>query len=197
MGIFSTIKAKIFGTKEAPIFKPFRSKADADIAAVGQAQRRRRELEDRVESGASAKVYPNRKVIHSEASGVHTDGSSAGPLGSSPFVENFLDGFPLGQFASSNVWAVTYDRTKSHLYVQYMGGKGRKRSGPGRWYQYRQVSVSEAKSIYNAASKGIFIWDNIRKRGSKNGHKKPYTKDAPPPDYLPLGRKRGNVLQQP
>jgi hypothetical protein len=60
------------------------------------------------------------------------------------------------------------------------------------------VSIQEAKSIYNFASKGVWIWTNIRVKGSQAQSKKPFIKGAAPPPYLPLGqKKRSNVLQSP
>ncbi len=189
MGLFGSAKAKVlgavkslFGTPNKSINKPFRDNEKAGVEVAGQSARRKKTLESRVEQGLSSEVYKNKKDVD---------------LGDSPYQKDFLDGYPLSRFASSNVYAVVYDRTQSHLYVQYMGGRGKNRGGPGRWYQYRQVEISEAKVMYNAASKGVKVWDMLRVRGSQTAHQKPYTKNISPPGYLPLGRKRSNVLQSP
>jgi hypothetical protein len=189
MGIFAKLKQKLFGTPK-PIFKPFRTEEQAAAEVHGQVARRRKLLERRVKSGESEEVYKNSKILNTLSTGL-------GAAGDSPLLEAFLDGYPLSRFASSNVWSVVYDRKQEKLHVQYMAGKGRKKSGPGTWYGYKQVTVGEAKTIFNAASKGVFVWSNLRVRGTKNQNKKPTTKNDPPPSYLPLGRKRANILQSP
>lgn len=178
MGIFSGIKkavGKVFGHKPAPIFKPShkREEEDAVIATQSQDWRRKKQLEKRVNEGKSSQVYKNRKNTGS---------------GESVYLEAFLDGHALGRFASSNVWQIVYDRINHHLHIQYMGGKGKRRSGPGKWYVYSQISELEARTIYNTASKGVWTWDHLRIRGTEKKHQKPYAKNAPPPSYLPLGQ---------
>ena len=192
MGLFGNLKSKvagvfgkaksIFDPPSKPTNKPFRENEKAGIEVTGQAARRKKTLERRVKEGLSSEVYKNKKDLD---------------IGDSPYRDDFLDGYPLGRFASSNVYAVVYDRTQNHLYVQFMGGKGKNRGGPGRWYQYRQVDILEAKTMYNAASKGVWTWDYLRVRGSQTASKKPFSKDVPPPAYLPLGHKRSNILQSP
>jgi KTSC domain len=187
MGLFKSLKQRLFGDKEKPVFKPHRGQKEADVEAGGQAQRRRKLLERTGRVDASGQTqYPNRKKISSEA-GLQGEWGN-----SSPFLEAFLDGGILSQFASSNVWAICWDRTKNRLHVQFMAGKGKKKSGPGTWYSYANVAIAEAKIAFNTASKGIFTWDHLR-RGKKS-----FTKNDPPPSYLPLGqKKRGNILQSP
>lgn len=184
MGLFAKLRAatgklaekgrSLFKTHE-PLQPHFRGKESAETHAEGQAARRQKLLERRVESGESAQVYENYKNLQK---------------GESPYLEDFLDGFAFTQFASSNVYAVVYDRTRFTLYVQYL-----RKKNPGPWYQYKQVDLSEAKTVYNAISKGIWVWSNLRVRGSQTQNKKPTTKVSGPPGYLPLGRKRTNILE--
>ncbi len=185
MAIFGSLKAavnKVFGGS-TKTFKPHvRKEAEAKVQVTGQSARRKALLQRRVAAGTSDEVYPNKKNID---------------LGESPYVQDFLDGFLFSRFASSCVYAVAYDRTKNHLYVQYLGGKGKKRGGPGRWFKYYPVSIAEAKTIYNAASKGVWSWDHLRLRGTVSGTKKNFTRDESPPGYLPLGRQKSNILQSP
>lgn len=173
-----TVKQKLFGAKRPSLY------GDEEAAGIMESQSNRREklLNKRVAKGKSSEVYPNRK--NNDATTWYFNGKA---VGDSPPLERFLDGFPYGRFASSNVYAVVYDRRGDELYIQYLGGKGRKRSGPGRWYAYRNVSRSEALEIYGAISKGIWIWDALRVRGTQTGAKKPYTKNKPPPSDLPIG----------
>jgi hypothetical protein len=190
--IFGAAKKKLFGSgvAETSAQKHFRSEEEAAYAASQQTGARRRLLERRVAEGKSAKVYKNRKNVDLLSTRIAGSGES-------PFWEDFLDGFPFGRFASSNVWRIQYDRTQETLYVQYMGGRGKKRGGPGHWYQYKQVPEIEARSLYNTASKGVWSWSYLRIRGTQTGNKKPTAKDVAPPHYLPLGRKKSNILQSP
>lgn len=178
MGLFKSLKARIFGgepNKPARVFGRREEQAAAEVQ--GQAARRRKLLERRVESGESEEVYENRKTLDVLSTGV-------AKAGESPYVDDFLDGFILSRFASSNVWALQYDRTKDNLYVQFMGGTGKKKKGPGKWYVYSNVSLQEAKVFFNAASKGISVWKYLR-RGKKN-----FTPVSGPPSYLPLSPKK-------
>lgn len=194
MGIFGKIKGavgKVFGSKPAPVFQSHKRKEeDAVVATDSQAVRRRRQLEERVKKGESAQVYPNKKRINPISNDVPTSGAVGSPsdvdIGESIYFEAFLDGYELGRFASSNVYRIVYDRLKNHLYVQFMGGKGKRRAGPGNWYQYRSVSQLEAREVYNTASKGVWVWSNLRQRGSQYWSKKPFSKGVKPPSYLPL-----------
>jgi hypothetical protein len=45
----------------------------------------------------------------------------------------------------------------------------------GSRYDYQPVSVNEAQSLYAASSKGKWVWDHLRIRGTIYGYKVPYT----------------------
>lgn len=197
MGLFGSFKSsigKLFGKATTKTIKPLngrRSEQDAATHAQGQAGRRRKLLEKRVESGESQKVYRNRKPIDVLSTGI-------GPNLESVTREAFLEGYEFSRFASSNVWALTYDRVSKILYVRYMAGSGRKKSGPGRWYSYNSITNQEAVMIYNSASKGCWIWENLIGKGQRSSGRKPFAKDVKPPSYLPYGqKKRSNILQSP
>ncbi len=66
---------------------------------------------------------------------------------------------------SSNVKAIQYDREGHQLTVEYHDGS---------FYQYQDISPSEAKSMAEAGSKGKWVWDNLRVRGTVFGFQKPY-----------------------
>lgn len=76
-------------------------------------------------------------------------------------------------FRSSNVFAVWYEPGEQSIYVTFQeaGGGG---GGAGASYRYWTISLAEAKSIFIASSKGKFIWDNFRIRGTMLGHRKNY-----------------------
>ncbi len=73
-------------------------------------------------------------------------------------------------FGSSCVGWVQYFEDDKKLFVQFYA-KGRQ---PEKVYLYLNITLQEAKSLCQATSAGIWIWDNLRVRGSKNLHRKPY-----------------------
>jgi hypothetical protein len=66
---------------------------------------------------------------------------------------------------SSNVGSIQYSKEDEQMTIQYKWGGV---------YLYNNISPTEAYSMVVAASKGIWVWDNLRVRGTKKGHKKPY-----------------------
>jgi len=98
---------------------------------------------------------------------------------------------------SSNVHSVGYDFNfenpwKSQLIIRYLqadqsrGGKGNsKRKVPGPTYAYRDVPPAMFDEILTAASKGKWVWDNIRIRGTVAGHQYRYSITRIAQGYLP------------
>lgn len=66
---------------------------------------------------------------------------------------------------SSNVAAAQYDGETEQMTVEF---------DDGSFYQYQQVSRQEARAFAQAGSKGIWVWDHLRIRGTRDGHKKPF-----------------------
>jgi hypothetical protein len=66
---------------------------------------------------------------------------------------------------SSNVLRIMYDREEEKLWVHY-------KSGAPYWYY--PVQEVDALDMFIAGSKGIWVWDNLRVRGSRTAHKKAY-----------------------
>lgn len=66
---------------------------------------------------------------------------------------------------SSNVVMSVYYAEEKKMLVEYKGGAS---------YLYSNVDEREAISFVQAQSKGGWIWSNLRIRGTKYGHKKPY-----------------------
>lgn len=87
---------------------------------------------------------------------------------------NFIDlGVPLVRgvhFQSSNVEWVQYDKQYSSLYICYRTGH----QTDGRTYRYWTVNEALARSAFESASKGRFVWDNLRIRGTLLGHRLNY-----------------------
>lgn len=66
---------------------------------------------------------------------------------------------------SSNVAAAQYDGETEQLTVEFKDGS---------LYQYQQISRAEARSFAMAGSKGGWVWDQLRLRGTVNGYQKPF-----------------------
>ena len=82
-------------------------------------------------------------------------------------IEGFLyEGKPLFVY-SSNVASATYYPTDSKMAVGFLGGG---------MYLYSNVTMEEAYQFTQAQSKGRWVWDYLRVRGSRTAHRKPFTK---------------------
>jgi hypothetical protein len=86
---------------------------------------------------------------------------------------------------SSNVFSFFYDLTKNAIYIRFLGGNSQARGGPGSLYVYHGCSPEEFVRLYDAASKGTWIWDNLRIRGTQSGHRKEYSLAAISGGYVP------------
>lgn len=82
-------------------------------------------------------------------------------------IEQFLYDGKVITVNSSNVEAFRYDIEKKRLYVDYLDGSG---------YWYDGVPEKIAERAMTMQSKGDFVWDYLRIRGTKTGHKYPYHK---------------------
>lgn len=80
-------------------------------------------------------------------------------------VRDFVHGGQPLFVHSSNVVMVQYHPEAQAMMVEYK---------KGRAYMYYNVSQWDAYSFAGAASKGSWIWDVFRIRGTKNGHRKPF-----------------------
>ncbi len=68
--------------------------------------------------------------------------------------------------ASSNVAGASYEHEEERLTIGYLDGS---------YYQYQPVSYEKALDFYRAGSKGTWVWDNLRVRGTVFGYQVPYT----------------------
>lgn len=89
---------------------------------------------------------------------------------------------------SSNVHSFGYDSDQAALYLRFKRGqlKGSRArpSGPGSLYRYEAVQPREFLSMLETNSKGEWVWDHLRIRGTVSGHQK---------DYALVGIMRGYV----
>ncbi len=80
---------------------------------------------------------------------------------------------PVG--ASSNVHSYGYDWRRRRLYVRFLGtSQGGARIGEGALYGYDGVSPKLFLDLLDASSKGTWVWDNLRIRGTISGHQFDY-----------------------
>ena len=80
-------------------------------------------------------------------------------------VERFVLRGEVFPVHSSNVEWFRYVIKQQVLYVGFKGGSE---------YIYYNVTPQEAIQAAKYQSKGSFVWDYLRKRGSRRYHKKPY-----------------------
>lgn len=73
-------------------------------------------------------------------------------------------------FTSTNVHWVQYDKEVQRLFIEYRSGH----KTDGRLYAYSPVSETLARAAFESSSKGIFVWDNLRLRGTLLGHRLSY-----------------------
>jgi hypothetical protein len=103
---------------------------------------------------------------------------------------------------SSNVFAFGYDIQTHSLFVRFKegrheGGNGGGGSGgkggaggarphrPGALYLYHNVPTELFLTLYEAPSKGIWVWDNLRIRGTLSGHRFDYALVGVQGGYVP------------
>jgi hypothetical protein len=91
--------------------------------------------------------------------------------------------------SSSNVHSIgfRYDtREIGTLLVRYLATTpDGHRAGPGSLYEYFKVPSLLFERFKQAASKGKFVWDNLRIRGTKSGHKFTYDLTGITQNYVP------------
>lgn len=92
---------------------------------------------------------------------------------------------------SSNVHSFAYEwnpesRQPGNLLVRFLGGDSKHRAGPGALYRYHDVPRSVFVAMKMASSKGGFVWDELRIRGTVAGHQYAYDlAGTGPGGYIP------------
>jgi len=91
--------------------------------------------------------------------------------------------------ASSNVYAFSYDLDAHRLYVRFKDraqkGEKQRPNAPGPIYAYYNAPLDLFMAMFNAPSKGIWIWDNLRIRGTISGHRYDYSLVGVANGYVP------------
>jgi hypothetical protein len=72
---------------------------------------------------------------------------------------------------SKNVYSYGYSSDSGNLYVRF---RSEDTGGPGSLYRYSDVTPEEFMGLMAVTSKGGWVWDNLRIRGTISGHQKDY-----------------------
>ena len=92
---------------------------------------------------------------------------------------------------SSNVHSIGFKMnflapTKSTIYVRYLGtNDAGDRVGQGPLYEYFGIHPDQFQSFVKAGSKGVWVWDHLRVRGSRVQHQYRYNLKAIVGGYMP------------
>lgn len=95
------------------------------------------------------------------------------------------------EVSSSNVHSIAYDAQEGTLFVRFWAKKWDKeagdfiKTGPGPIYAYYFVPPQMFLDLLDAGSKGEWIWDNLRIRGTVSGHRFDYRLVAIAGQYVP------------
>lgn len=94
-----------------------------------------------------------------------------------PIDHPIITGKPV-KAESSNVYSYWYHYDSATLYVRFWEvaheGKWKGTHQAGAVYSYANVTPEEFITLYNADSKGKWVWDRLRVRGTVSGHRKDY-----------------------
>jgi hypothetical protein len=104
-------------------------------------------------------------------------GAGGGEGGSYDGAGGILGAIPLQRVVSSNVHAIGYDHDTGTLRVQfhaYVPGRPAGSAAAGPLYDYYDVKPALWKSFQSATSKGKWVWDKLRIRGTISGHRYEY-----------------------
>jgi hypothetical protein len=124
----------------------------------------------------------DRKVVDLDVDGVKRRFPVTHPIVTGDYV----------QCQSSNVHSFAYQYDKSRLMVRYHPSAETGR-GKGTLYAYENVPARKFLAMLDSPSKGAWLWDNVRIRGTVSGHQHDYTLVAVAGGYVP--RKATYTLQ--
>jgi hypothetical protein len=88
---------------------------------------------------------------------------------------------------SSNIYSIGYDNDSHTLMVRFVGRHGHKDNSrrPGSIYAYFHVPARRFLQFLDASSKGKWLWDNVRIRGTISGHRYDYALVGIEAGYVP------------
>ena len=114
--------------------------------------------------GIAQMDYESRRSLLGRMKGVVT-----GPISApaTTYEGRFYTGEIQAIITSSHVTGMQYIAKKEQLILSFWNGSH---------YQYENIGKSEALSLLYTGSKGSWVWDELRIRGTVKGYKKPYRK---------------------
>ena len=151
MGIFS----RYFGSAGRKAAAQARqAEARKRLESLAEQQRQRQDLRERQESEQAIL----EAIEHAQFTPPPAEELSAAEAWANS--GEWFDGF-----ASSNVRAFQYDGQDERLVIEYKDGS---------FYAYHPVRFDMAVALYDAPSKGTWVWDHLRVRGTVFGYQVPY-----------------------
>lgn len=184
MGLFQKLFSKILGPRVASsILRPTIEPAGEQVPSIEEMKERIqaenaegfKELRRKIAAGKDEMLEGIKRKAQTAGEAITEELKRRGDeaVRRNPWYSFTHLGVPLVRglnFTSSNVSRVIYDIEHESLYVTYASGH----RTDGRTYRYWTVTYREAAALYNSASKGRYVWDNLRIRGTLLGHRKNY-----------------------
>lgn len=141
-------------------------------------------------SSPSGRVEPAQPSNRAESGGGFVEVGEDGQRYKLPANHPAVTGDFINTPTSSNVHSFGFDLDTHTLYVRFKAqrrdvkeqGRGNQ---PGALYSYAHVPLELFLRMMNAGSKGTFIWDNIRIRGTLSGHRFDYALVGVANGYVP------------
>jgi hypothetical protein len=95
---------------------------------------------------------------------------------------------------SDNVYSYGYVKETASLYIRF---RNKDTEGPGSLYRYSDVTPQEFRGLMQAGSKGSWVWDHLRIRGTVEGHQKDYMLVGIIGGYVPRKVTRATLVSTP
>ena len=102
-------------------------------------------------------------------------------------VEAWLKSGEWLEVESTNVKAIRWLADDEALQIEFLNHG---------FYQYQNVNETEARDFALSPSKGSWVWDNLRLRGTVFGYQKDYTFISGPSDYSPSWMGQDQAIEQ-
>jgi hypothetical protein len=146
-----------------------------DASRLREAARRQeeRELQERIDRNVANSQASRSQPIPGQIE-VHIGGRKRFYRDSDPILTGEM--IPV---SSSNVHSIGYQFNweqphRGELLVRFLQKRGDKSLGPGPLYSYADIHPDLFDAFRDAASKGRWVWDRLRIRGTVTGHQKRY-----------------------
>lgn len=173
-GILKNLLAFLFGSKAPVVKNPKKTAGLLESLFSSRSAKQQKEVVKQLQTTGRGGYQPP---------GSTTAESPNDPSGRRPGDKKGV-AFEMVRVVSSNVHSIGYDDSSGTLAVRYLapelnktGGRvkvGGKTNSPGPLYHYFDVPPKLWKSFETASSKGKWVWDHLRVRGTIAGHQYDY-----------------------